>query len=96
MASRQLSRVRQKVTHHHRIGSHVFRRVSELVFIGRQPKAILRWIDLAGVRTPIYADLDPKKLRQLRIRTARHPTFQYDGTTIDPADDAIITDAVRN
>ena len=84
MASRRLARVPQKVTHRHRIGSHVFRRVSELVFIGRQPKAILRWIDIAGMRTPIYADLDPRKLR--RMHTARSVTFLYDGTTSDPAD----------
>ena len=96
MASRRLARVPQKVIHQHRIGSQVFRRVSELVFIRRQPKAILHWIDSAGVRTPIYADLDPAKLRRIRIRTARHPTFRYDDTTVDPADREIITDAVQN
>ena len=96
MASRRLARVPQKVTHRHRIGSHVFRRVSELVFIGRQPKAILRWIDIAGMRTPIYAELDPTKLRRMRIRTARTVIFLYDGTTVDPADAEIITDVVRN
>ena len=94
MASRRLARVPQKVIHQHRIGSRVFRRVSELVFIRRQPKAILHWINSAGVRTPIYADLDPAKLR--RIRTTGHPTFRYDDTTVDPADRQIITDAVRN
>ncbi len=95
MASRRLARVPQKVTHRHRIGSHVFRRVSELVYVRGRPKAILRWIDSAGVRTPIYTDLDPEKLRRLRIRTARHPTFQYDGTTIEPAYAQIITDVVQ-
>jgi hypothetical protein len=95
MASRRLARVPQKVTHRHRIGSHVFRRVSELVFIGGKPKAILRWIDIAGVRTPIYADLDPTKLRRIRIRTDIHPVFRYDGTTVEPADQ-IITDVARN
>ena len=83
MASRRLARVPQKVIHGHRIGSHVFRRVSEIVFIGRQPKAILRWIDIAGVRTPIYAELDPAKLR--RIGPHSH-VAAYDGTTIDPSD----------
>lgn len=96
MASRRLARVLQKVIHRHRIGSHVFRRVSELVRVRGEPKAILHWIDSAGVRTPIYADLDPGKLRRIRIRTARHPTFQYDGTTIDPADAGITTDAPRS
>jgi hypothetical protein len=94
MASRRLARVPQKVIHGHRIGSHVFRRVSEIVFIGRQPKAILRWIDIAGVRTPIYANLDPAKLR--RLRGAHGVGFRYDGITGDPADDRIITDVVRN
>ena len=84
MASRGLVRVAQKVIHRHQIGRRQFRRVSELVFIGQQPKAILRWIDMAGVRAPIYADLDRAKLR--RIRKAGTPTFQYDGTTADPAD----------
>jgi hypothetical protein len=96
MASRRLARVPQKVTHRHRIGSHVFRRVSELVFIGRQPKAILRWIDIAGVRTPLYADLDPAKLRRMHIRTTRNIVFRYDGTTVDPADAGIITNVARN
>ena len=92
MASRQLARVPQKVTHRHRIGSHVFRRVSELVFIGGQPKAILRWIDIAGIRTPIYAELDPAKLR--RPHTVRGATARYEGTTTEPADE-IITGVVR-
>ena len=84
MASRRLARVPQKVLHRHRIGSREFRRVSELVFIRSEPKVILRWIDIAGVRAPIYADLDRAKLR--RIQTAQSPTFRYDGTTVDPAD----------
>jgi hypothetical protein len=83
MATRRLARVRQKVVHRHRIGARVFRRVSEIVFIRGKPKAILRWIDIAGVRTPIYADLDAERLK--RMRTA-HVTYLYDGTTTDPAD----------
>ena len=89
MASRRLARVPQKVTHRHRIGSHVFRRVSELVYIRGQPKAILRWIDIAGVRTPIYAELDPAKLRQ--PRTPRGAPARYEGTTVEPADEIITT-----
>ena len=94
MATRQLARVPQKVIHRHRVGSRAFRRVSELVFIRREPRAILRWINIAGVRTPIYVDLDPKKLR--RVHAAHGVTYQYDGTTVDPADAGIITDVVRN
>jgi hypothetical protein len=88
MASRQLARVPQKVIHRHRIGSRVSRRVSELVFIRRQPKAVLYWIDSAGVRTPIYAELDPAKLE--RVTTARRVIYKYDGTTTDPSDARII------
>lgn len=91
MASRRLSRVPQKVTHRHRIGSHVFRRVSELVYVRGGPKAILRWIDIAGVRTPLYAELDPAKLRQPQ---ARGTPARYEGTTTEPADE-IITHAPR-
>lgn len=84
MASRRLSRVPQKVTHRHQIGSRVSRRVSELVFVRGKPKVILRWIDLAGVRTPIYADLDPARLD--RTPNAHGVMYKYDGTTVDPAD----------
>jgi hypothetical protein len=91
MASRQLARVPQKVTHRHRIGSHVFRRVSEIAFIDQHPKAILRWIDSTGVRIPIYVDLDPSKLK--RINTARSVTYRYDGTTTDPSDTYFVSKA---
>jgi hypothetical protein len=37
---RSAARVRLKVLHRHRIGRQRFRRVSELVFVGRQPKTI--------------------------------------------------------
>jgi len=94
MATRQLARVPQRVIHRHRVGSRVFRRVSELVFIGREPRAILRWINSAGVRMPIYAYLEPKKLR--RLRSEHGVTYRYEGTTADPADAEIITDVVRN
>ena len=92
MASRRLARVPQKVTHRHRIGSRVFRRVSELVYIRGRPKAILHWIDIAGVRTPLYAELDPEKLRQPQTRGT---PARYEGITVEPADE-IITDVVRN
>ena len=86
MASRRLARVPQTVTHRHRIGSRVFQRVSELVFIRGRPKAILRWIDIAGVRTPIYAELDPAKLRQPH---ARGTPARYEGITTEPGDEII-------
>jgi hypothetical protein len=67
----------------------VVRRVSELVVIRGRPKAILRWIDIAGIRTPIYAELDPSKLHQ--PRAPRGAAARYEGTTTEPADEIITT-----
>lgn len=83
MAERRAARVQQKVIHRHRIGAQLFRRVSEFVVIHGAPKALLRWVDIAGIRTPIYVDLDPGKLR--RIRAGSSIIHVYRGTTIDPA-----------
>jgi hypothetical protein len=80
---RQRSNVRlgQKVIHRHRVGNLEFRRVSELAFIRGTPRAILGWLDVGGVRAPIYlCDLDPQKLR----KATSHNTWYYDDTTIDP------------
>ena len=85
MAERRTARVPQKVIHRHRIGAQVFKRVSEFVVVGGQPKAILRWIDIAGVRAPIAVDLDPAKLR--RISAGASAMFHYTGTTADPSTD---------
>jgi hypothetical protein len=82
MAERRAARVAQKVVHRHRIGSLVFKRVSEFVRVRGEPKAILRWIDIAGVRTPIYVALDPSKLR--RIAAGPKTRIYYDGTTVEP------------
>jgi len=85
MAERRAARVQHKVIHKHRIGSRVSKRVSEFVLVRGQPKAILRWIDIAGVRTPIYLDLDPSKLR--RVQAGPRASFHYDGVTTDPSTD---------
>lgn len=51
------------------------------MFLRGDAKAILEWIDSAGVRTPIYIDMDRRKLRMVRgIRTL----YYYDGMTEDP------------
>jgi hypothetical protein len=79
---RFIRRTRLKVIHRHRIGSRTFRRVSELVFVRGRPRALLEWVNLGGVRSPLYmAELDPAKLRK-----ARNPvnTYVYDGLTVDP------------
>ena len=83
MAERRTARVQHRVVHRHCIGTEVSRRVSEFVFVRGEPKAILRWIDVAGVRTPLYVDLDPGKLRRIRAGTAT--LYVYEGTTVDPA-----------
>jgi hypothetical protein len=82
MHNRRKIRSGLKVIHRHRVGSYEFRRVSELVYIRGRPKAILGWIDVGGMRTPIYmSDLDPKKLHKA---AAAPNTYYYDGLTIDP------------
>ena len=78
---RAIRRVGLKVIHRHRLGDQTLRRVSELVFLRGEAKAVLEWIDSGGLRTPIYVDMDRDKLRMTRgIRTL----YYYDGTTIDP------------
>lgn len=79
---RRKSRLGLKVIHRHRVGDKVLRRVSELVLIEGQPKALLGWINLGGVRTPIYlCDLDSAKLRQTPPGSN---TYYYDDVTVDP------------
>ena len=78
---RGLPRFSSRVIHRHRIGSHGFRRVSDLIFVKGVPYAVLEWINLSGIRTPIYLPLDAAKLRS-KIRPKN--TYYYDGTTIDP------------
>jgi hypothetical protein len=80
--NRRKIRLGVKVIHRHQIGDKVFRRVSELVMIGGQPKALLGWINLGNVRTPIYlCELDRSKLRR---SSENSHTFYYDGLTVDP------------
>ena len=76
-------RTQLKVIHMHRMGRRRFRRVSELVFVPNvRPRAVLEWVNLGGVRSPLYiAELDPEKLR--RAKRLRN-TYYYDGETIDP------------
>ena len=81
---RHLPRFQLKVIHQHCVGGRKLRRVSELVYVKGQPKAVLEWIDIAGVRTPLYVtDLDPRKLRRAR---APRNTYYYDAETVDPRD----------
>ena len=82
MQNRSKGRLGLKVIHRHRAVDSTFRRVSELVFVRGQPKAVLGWIDAGGVRTPIYiSELDPAKLKKA---AATEGTYYYDEVTIDP------------
>ena len=87
MNDRRKSRLGLKVIHKHRVGDKVLRRVSEMVVIDGQAKAILNWINLGGVRTPIYlCDLDESKLHR---SATNHTTFYYEEITVDPRFEAI-------
>ena len=71
-----------KVMHRHRVGSAVVERVSELVYLRGRPVALLKWINLGGIRTPLYrCELDARKLRTVPDQRG---VFQYDDVTADP------------
>lgn len=79
---REHIRVGLRVVHRHRTGTAVSERVSELLYMKGRAIALLEWIDLGGVRTPLYVcDLDPTKLRPDKYDRA---VFHYDGLTTDP------------
>ena len=83
MRQRRKLRIGLLVVHRHRVGDFEFRRVSELVYVSGQPKAVLGWIDVGGIRTPVYiCDLDPSKLKKAAAGDGR--TFYYGETTVDP------------
>ena len=85
MHNRRKVRLGLRVIHRHRVGKLEFRRVSELVFVRGRPKAILGWIDVGGVRTPIFmCDLDPAKLRKTTHGNGAKNTYYYDSVTVDP------------
>jgi hypothetical protein len=89
MPDRRRVRVGVRVIHRHRVGSKVFRRVSELVFVEGRAKAVLAWIDMGGVRTPLYiCELDRAKLRQAKTRGL----YYYDAITVDPRFDELSED----
>jgi hypothetical protein len=73
-----------KVVHKHRVGDRrPFVRVSDLAFIAGRPKAILEWIDIGNMRTPLYlAELDDAKLH--RPKAGPRNVFYYVGVTEDP------------
>jgi hypothetical protein len=71
-----------KVKHRHRVGSAVVDRLSELVYVKGRPVALLDWVDLGGIRTPLYmCELEPEKLR---VASDQSGFYIYDGVTADP------------
>jgi hypothetical protein len=50
-------------------------------FVGAQPKALLEWLNMAGDRSPLYVELDPRSLRKLH---GSRNIYVYDGETRDP------------
>ena len=66
--------------HRHRMAGKVYRRLSDLVFADGRPLALLRWIDLGGVRTPLcVCELDPAQLEKISYNV-----YRYAGVTEDP------------
>ena len=89
---RRTVRVGLTVLHKHRVGEAApVDRVSELAFLRGEPKAILDWIDVGGMRTPICVNLDRAKL----TRTDTPRQFAYTGTTTDPRSDRRGVDKAR-
>ena len=80
---RRRARAKLKVVHRHRSAGHEEgARESELVFTHGGAVAILEWIDMGGVRTPIFTcPLDRAKLHRESERT-----YSYDDVTEDPRD----------
>lgn len=77
---RRRLRTSLKVIHRHRVGAAVLRRESALLFVAGAPIALLEWINLGGVRTPLYTcKLDPAKLRYYG-----QGAYEYDEVTVDP------------
>lgn len=88
MAQRKKIRAGLRVIHRHRTGDRSFLRVSELAFVRGEPKAILEWIDLGGVPTPLYiCVLDPRNLK--RSKADPH-TYYYRAETTDPRYEPVV------
>jgi len=77
-----------RVLHRHRIGrQRAFIRVSELVYRGEDPLAVLSWLHQSGTRIPgVCIALDPT---QLHCGPSRK-VFLYDGVTSDPRFEALV------
>ncbi len=87
MDNRRAGRYRLKVIHEHAAAGRTERRVSELIFVGGEPRIILGWVDLGGVRAPVYVPrVDARRLHALGVKDF----YRYDGVTRDPQDTATL------
>jgi len=79
---RRKPRAGLRVVHLHRIMGKTSPRESDLMFVDGRPQALLEWINLGGVRTPLYSC----QLEAARLRPADglKGTYVYDGVTVDP------------
>jgi len=80
---RRRLRATLRVIHRHRSnGREASSRESELVFTRSGAVAILEWIDMGGVRTPVFTlPLDRQKLHRESERI-----YSYEDVTLDPRD----------
>ena len=80
---RRRARAKLRVIHRHRSdGREASQRESELIFTHGGAVAILEWIDMGGVRTPVFTlPLDREKLHRESDRT-----YSYEDVTLDPRD----------
>ena len=68
--------------HRHRIGTQVFARMSELIYLGGRPTVVLDRVTFGDLPIPLYtAPLDPAKLRRMQ---GHKSAYHYDDTTVDP------------
>ena len=80
MNDRRRTRLGLRVIHRHRVVDKTFRRLSELLFVNGRPRALLGWIDMGGVRTPLcICELEASKLKKVS-----YDTYYYQGVTKDP------------
>ena len=71
-----------KIIHHHQVRGRISRRESDLIYLNGRPYALLEWINLGGVRTPLYTcELDSSKLKPAE---GAKGTYYYDAVTVDP------------
>lgn len=81
-SERRKTRIGLKVIHQHRMGGEVSERVSDLVFADGKAQALIEWINIGGIRTPLYTcELDKTKLVPASDAKA---VFYYVGVTTDP------------